>query len=118
MGKYLFTAQYSSGSWARLVKGSDDRVAAVRSMVEALGGSLDHVYWGAHSSAAHVIADLPDAVVAKAVLTTVIETGAFSNVEATELLTQEELRDSLILARSAQEFYDAPGKSAVEEVSF
>jgi uncharacterized protein with GYD domain len=117
MSKYLFTAQYSSASWARLVRSSDDRVAAVRSMLEALGGSLDHVYWGAHSSAAHVIADLPDAISAKAVLTTVMETGAFTNVEATELLGQEELRDSLVLARSAQEFFDAPGKAAVE-VSF
>ena len=29
MGKYVFTAKYSAGSWARLVKGSDDRVAAI-----------------------------------------------------------------------------------------
>jgi uncharacterized protein with GYD domain len=114
MGKYLFTAQYTSASWARLVKGSDDRVATLRSLIESLGGSLELVYWGAQSSAAHVIADLPDAVCAKAVLTTIVETGAFTNVEATELLDQEQLRDSLVLTRAAEEFYEAPGKSAVE----
>jgi uncharacterized protein with GYD domain len=114
MGKYMFTAEYTSASWARLVKGSDDRVTAVRSLLESLGGSLDQLYWGAHSGAVHVIAELPDAVCAKAVITAVFETGAFSGVEATELLDQDQLRDALVLTRAAQSFYDAPGKSAVE----
>jgi uncharacterized protein with GYD domain len=114
MGRYMFTAQYSSASWARLVKGSDDRVAAVRSLIEYLGGSLNLIYWGAHSCAAYVIAEVPDAVCVKAVLTAVAETGAFTSVNAMELLDQEQLRDALVLTRSAEEFYEAPGKSAVE----
>ena len=59
MGKYMFTAHYSSGSWARMVKSSDDRTAVMRSLVESLGGSLDQIYWTAHDGAAHAIADLP-----------------------------------------------------------
>jgi uncharacterized protein with GYD domain len=114
MTKYMFTAQYSSASWARLVKGSDDRAGAVRSLLESLGGSLDEIYWSARNCAAHAIADLPDVLSAEAVVITVMKTGAFTNIEATELLTQEELSDSLVLTRSAQEFYEAPGKSAVE----
>jgi uncharacterized protein with GYD domain len=114
MSKFMFTAQYSSASWARLVKGSDDRAAQVRSLMESLGGSLDQIYWSGHNSAVHVIAELPDALTAEAAVITVMKTGAFTSVKATQLLTQEEMSDTLVLTRSAQEFYEAPGKSAVE----
>jgi uncharacterized protein with GYD domain len=114
MGKYMFTAQYSSGSWARLVKAADDRIAQIRSLLESLGGSLDLMYWEADSCAAHVIADLPDAVAAKTFVNTVVKTGAFTGVEAHELLTQDQLSDSLTLTRSAQQFYEAPGKAAAD----
>ncbi len=114
MAKYFFTAQYTSGSWARLVKGCDDRATTVRSLIEALGGSLDLIYWGASTCTVHAIADLPDVITAKAVVNTVVGTGAVTNVEVTELLSQEQLSDTLLLARSAQESYDAPGMSAVE----
>jgi uncharacterized protein with GYD domain len=118
MPKYLFTAQYSSGSWARLVKGSDDRTAAVRSLIESLGGSLDQIYWSAHSCAAHAIAELPDGIAAKAAINTALRTGAFANVEATELLSQDQLSDTLLLARTSQQFYEAPGMSAVQAASY
>jgi uncharacterized protein with GYD domain len=114
MHKYMFTAYYSSGSWARMVKGADDRTAAVTSLLESLGGSLDLIYWGAHSSAAHFIGQLPDSLAAKAVVNTIVKTGAFTNVEATELLSQEQLSDTMLLARAAQEFYDAPGSQVLE----
>jgi uncharacterized protein with GYD domain len=114
MGKYLFTAYYSSGSWARLVKGSDDRTAAVTSLLESLGGSLDQIYWDAHSCAAHFIGELPDSLAAKAVVNTIVKTGAFTNVEATELLNQEQLTDTMLLTRTAQEFYNAPGTPVLE----
>jgi uncharacterized protein with GYD domain len=46
MAKYMCTAHFTSGSWARLVKGSEDRTAVVRSLMESLGGSLEAIYWG------------------------------------------------------------------------
>ena len=114
MAKYMFTGQYTSGSWARLVKSREDRTAAVRSLLESLGGSLDQIYWTAHNGAVHTIAELPDAMSAKTFVNTTLKTGAFTSVEAAELLSQDQLTDTLVLTRSAQEFYEAPGKSAVE----
>jgi uncharacterized protein with GYD domain len=114
MGKYMFTVYYSSGSWARLVKSSDDRTAAVRSLMESLGGSLDQLYFGAHNLKARAIAELPDAMAAKAAVTAGVKTGAFTNVKVEELLTQDQLSDTLTPARSAEEFCEAPGKSAAE----
>lgn len=114
MGKYMFTARYSPGSWARMVMSSDDRTASMRSLIESLGGSLDQMYWTAHDGAAHTIADLPDPVAARTVANTVLKTGAFTSVKTQELLSQDQLTDSLALTRSAQQFYEAPGLAAVE----
>jgi uncharacterized protein with GYD domain len=114
MGKYMFTARYSSGSWARMVKSSDDRTASMRSLVESLGGSLDLMYWTAHDGAAHTIAELPDTVSARTAANTAFKTGAFTSVKAQELLSQDQLSDTLTLTRSAQQFYEAPGQAAVE----
>jgi uncharacterized protein with GYD domain len=114
MSRYLFTGHYTPGSWARLVKGHDDRTTKARTLAESLGGSLDSVYWDAHTGAAHVIADFPDAVSALALRTTLLRTGAFTDVEAVELLTQDQLSDSLAMSRAAQEFFEAPGAVTVE----
>jgi uncharacterized protein with GYD domain len=114
MSKYLFTGHYTAGSWARLVKGHDDRITKARALAESLGGSLDCVYWDAHTGAAHVIADFPDGVSSLALRTTLLRTGAFADVEAVELLSQDQLSDSLALTRAAQQFFEAPGAVAVE----
>jgi uncharacterized protein with GYD domain len=114
MGKYLFTTHYSSGSWARMVRSPDDRVAAARSLMESLGGSVDQMYWTVDDGAAHTIAELPDLVSARTVVNTAVKTGAFTSVKVQELLTQDQLSDALTLTRSAEQFYEAPGQAAVE----
>jgi uncharacterized protein with GYD domain len=113
MNKYMFTGVYSNASWARLVQGSDDRASAFDTLLRSLGGSLEMIYWTAGSGEVRAIAELPDAKAAKAVVTATVKTGAFSTVEAEELLDQDQLRDTLVLARSVAPFYEAPGMSAV-----
>ncbi|HEY2641923.1 MAG TPA: GYD domain-containing protein [Streptosporangiaceae bacterium] len=113
MGKFLIKSMYSSGFWARMIRAPDDRVKAVRSLMEALGGSLELIYWDIDSASSWIIADLPDAVTAAAVRITVAKTGAFSGVETHELLTQEQLGDVLALAGTGSQVYHAPGESAV-----
>jgi uncharacterized protein with GYD domain len=110
----MFTGHYSNASWARLVKASDDRVSAFDTLLRSLGGSLDVMYWSVRNGAVRAIAELPDAMAAKAVVTAIVRTCAFTSVEVDELLSQDQLRDTLVLARSAEAFYEAPGKSAVD----
>lgn len=112
MNKYMFTGVYSNASWARLVQGSDDRATAFDTLLRSLGGSLDVIYWTAGSGEVRAIAELPDAKAAKAVVTATVKTGAFSTVEAEELLNQDQLRDTLVLARSVEPFYNAPGAAS------
>jgi hypothetical protein len=51
MSKFMIKFTYSCGSWARMVKVTDDRTTAVRALVESLGGSLDQVFDPPGSSA-------------------------------------------------------------------
>ena len=109
MPKYVFICSYSPGSWARLMRVSDDRVDATNRLMEYLGGSLHELYWEASGRAAYAIADMPDSATAAAAITVLTHTGAFKSVEADELLTQEQLDNVLALADNAAEIYQVPG---------
>jgi uncharacterized protein with GYD domain len=114
MSKFVMTFNYSSGSWARMLKVADDRAAAVSALLDHMDGRLDAIYWGVESAQAYVICDLPDSVSATAAVTAANETGAFKDVQVHEVLTQEQLRDVVALAQSAHGVYQPPGKAATE----
>lgn len=114
MSRFMIKSTYSSASWARMLKVADDRTRAVRVLVESLGGSLERIDWDVENCAAYAVAELPDSVTAAAVLTATARTGAFIGVEAHELLTQEQMRDVLMLARDAAQVYEPPGSAAIE----
>ena len=40
MSHYLFQAAYTSDAWAAMVKNTQDRIEAIRPVVEGLGGTL------------------------------------------------------------------------------
>jgi uncharacterized protein with GYD domain len=109
MPKYMISMRYSPGSWARMIRSHGDRTKALRRMMEALGGSLDCVYWEFGTEDAVAVADLPDSICASALHAAVIKTGAFKKVETHELLTQEQLLESLDLARDTAEVFEVPG---------
>jgi hypothetical protein len=114
MPHFMITFTYSSGSWARMLKVADDRRAAVAGLLEHLHGTLETMHWGVEGGQAYVLACLPDSVSATAAITAATETGAFKDVQVHEVLTQEQLREVVALAKSSEGFYHAPGKAAVE----
>jgi uncharacterized protein with GYD domain len=114
MPKFVLTFHYSSGSWARMLKVADDRRAAVAGLIEHLGGKLESMYWGVGRAQAFVVADLPDSLSATAAIAAATETGAFTSVVVDEVLTQDQLRDVLVLAKSSESSYHPPGSAATE----
>jgi hypothetical protein len=112
--KYVATFVYSSASWARMLQVPEDRTAAVAALVEHLHGSLESIYWEVETASAYVTADLPDSVSAAAVITAATKTGAFREVHVHEVLTQDQLRDMIALARSSEAVYRPPGQAGVD----
>lgn len=114
MLKYVVVFVYSSASWARMLKVPEDRASAEAALLEHLGGSLDSIYWEVETASAYVIADLPDSVSAAAAITAATKTGAFKEVHVHEVLTRDQFREMVALARSTDQVYRPPGQAAVE----
>jgi uncharacterized protein with GYD domain len=114
MSKFMIKANYSSASWARMLTFSDDRPATVAALMEHLGGKLDAMYWEVDDAAAYAIGDLPDPVSAAAIVTAASRTGAFKDVHVHQLLTLDQLRDMVALAKSLEQVYSPPGAAATE----
>jgi uncharacterized protein with GYD domain len=117
MPKFMFICSYSPGSWARMIRISDNRVEAGRKLLEALGGSLDSMFWEASTRAVYAVADMPDAETAAAATAVLIHTGAFKSVESHQLLTQDEMSEVLELASNVEDTYTAPGQALLEDDS-
>jgi uncharacterized protein with GYD domain len=91
MSKYLIHASYTAEGAKGLMKaGGTARRAAVKKMVEGLGGRLEAFYFAFGENDAHVILELPDNLTAAAISLAVTSTGAVST-KTTVLLMPEEI---------------------------
>jgi uncharacterized protein with GYD domain len=114
MPKFVIKFNHSSASWARMLTVADDRTAAVAALLEHLDGKLTAMYWEVEDAAAYVIGDLPDSLSAAAAITAATRTGAFKDVQVHQLLTQDQLREVIALAKSVEHVYRPPGVAVVE----
>ena len=111
LARYAFFFSCTSDAWARMINSPGDRTAAVRRLAGSAGGSVESVNWMLGSHDGILIADVPDSVSAAALsIIAVTSTGAFKNVHTHELLTQEQLSQTLQLARDAAQVYRPPGQ--------
>jgi uncharacterized protein with GYD domain len=114
MLKFMIKFNYTSASWARMLTVTDDRTSAVAALLEALGGKMESMHWEVEDSAAYVICYLPDSLHAAAAVTAATTTSGYKNVEVTQLLTQDQLREVVELARDSGGVFHAPGAAAVD----
>ncbi len=45
MPKYVSFFTYSSETWGRMISAPGDRTAALRQVLDSVGGSFDAIYW-------------------------------------------------------------------------
>jgi len=90
MAGYLLQISYSSEAWAALVKRPQNRIEAVRKVVDKLGGSVG-AFWMSFGDYDLVgFLEMPDNVSAAAFAVAVAAGGACRSVKTTPLLTIEE----------------------------
>jgi len=111
VSRYVLFFSYTSETWARMTDSPGDRTKVVSQVVESLGGSLESLYWmlGPHDGIG--IAQLPDSAHAAALSVMITSTGAFKSVQTHELLTQDQLIETMSLASSAGRAYRRPGQA-------
>ncbi len=91
MAKYLIKASYTlQGTKGLLKEGGSSRRAAVKQMIEGLGGKLEAFYYALGETDVFVIFDLPD-VQSAAALSLVVNAAGGAQVSTTPLLTPEDI---------------------------
>lgn len=107
MAKYLVLFNLGSDAIRRFVASPSDRAAAVRGLVESVGGRLECYYWmfGRHDGMA--VIEMPDAHTAAATTLAIVSSGAFTHLETHELIEASDLTSIAERARGIA--YQPPG---------
>ena len=90
MPNYLHQVAYTTESWQALISHPQDRLAAVSSAIEKLGGKLVHGWFAFGDYDIVAITEMPDNVSAAALSIAFAGGGACKSVHTTPLLNQQE----------------------------
>lgn len=90
MGCYMIQAAYTPEAWATLKKNPEDRMSAVRPVIDSVGGKLHEGFLSFGEYDIVVIAEVPDNVSAAALGIAFSSRGALKAIKTTPLLTMEE----------------------------
>jgi uncharacterized protein with GYD domain len=95
MAIYLVQGSYSAAAVAAMVKSPQDRAAAIRPLVEKMGGKL-HGFWFAFGEYDIVaIVEMPDSTSAAAFSMAIGAAGSMSAYHTTPLMTTQEAAEAM-----------------------
>jgi len=107
MAVYMIQASYTSGAWGKLVQRPENRLEALKPVVEQLGGQLLAWYYSFGEYDVMLLVDVPGNVNAAAASMAVAASGAVKEIKTTPLMSPEDGFDALLLAQGAG--YRPPG---------
>ncbi|MCH8108163.1 MAG: GYD domain-containing protein [Chloroflexi bacterium] len=107
MPHYMFQVAYTSESWATQIKNPQNRMEAIRPVVESVGGKLEsfHLAFGEYDVI--IIAEFPDNVSAGAISVAAAAGGGVKAIKTTPLMTVEEGME--MARKAAGSGYRPPG---------
>ena len=95
MPYYLQQVAYSMEGWNALVKKPQDRIEAVRPVIEKLGGKIENAFYTFGDYDVVVIVQMPTNVDATAIAMAFAAGGACKSVKTTPLLTIDEAVEAM-----------------------
>ena len=108
MSYYLFQANYQPEAIKALVAEPQDREAAARAAIEAIGGTLHSIFFAFGDRDIVAIVEVADDKTMAAGSFILSATGAFSKIETTPLLTTAEAMEAMSLAKATAGAYTPP----------
>jgi uncharacterized protein with GYD domain len=107
MALHLVRFGYTPEAWASLLHHPQDRRDMLSARIFGVGGRLEGFWYTNGEHDGYALVDFPDQIAAASVLVAIKATGSFRFLEATQLLTMDEMLDAL---QQANEFaYASPG---------
>jgi uncharacterized protein with GYD domain len=104
---YLARFSYTPATWAKLIENPEDRRAAAKQYVEAVGGKLHGFWYAFGDSDAYSLLEAPDNVSIAAMGLAISAGGALNSYQTIVLLTVEEAVAAMQKASSIK--YRPPG---------
>lgn len=101
MPSYLFQASYTPEAWAAQAKNPQDRIEAIRPVVENLGGKLTAGFLSFGEYDVVVLADFPNNASAAAFSIAASGGGALKSIKTTPLLSTQEAMEAMQNATSS-----------------
>ena len=105
MAFYLFQASYTPAAIKTMIDDPQDREAAARPLIEAVGGKLHHLFFCFGKDDVLAIIEAPDDEAMAAAALVIGASGAFSSGRTTKLLTSAEAMASMAAAKAASKSY-------------
>ena len=109
MSTYVTYFTYTKDAWRGMVQHPEDREAAAAKVIESAGGTLSAFYWMLGDHDGLVIFEVPNAAAAAGVSAAISASGRVAAIKTVHLLTSEEARASLELAKVVAPSYAPPG---------
>ena len=107
---YISRGRYSADAVKNLLANPEDRLPAVRNLVEAAGAKLLNFYVTLGHYDFLIITEAPSAKEASAAILAAAASGSITDNETTEAFTTSEARQVFAGASKAAEKYKLPGK--------
>lgn len=107
MPTYMVQAAYTNTAWSKLVQRPENRMEALKPVIEQLGGRLLEWYYTFGEYDVVVLFEAPSNVGAAAASMAIAGGGAVKEIKTTALMSPEEGFDAMLLAQGAG--YRPPG---------
>ena len=98
MGFYLIEGSYTTDAIANMIAMPDDRVSAVKALVEGAGGKLHHMFFTFGDTDFVVICELPDDKAAMALALAASAPGHLRSLRTRPLITADDARAAMDMA--------------------
>jgi uncharacterized protein with GYD domain len=108
MPRFITFFSYTAESAKAMIERPSDRSAAVKAVVESLGGTHEAFYWMQGEHDGFVITNLPDGVAAAAVSVAVSATGAVDGLATHQIFDHDEQAAIVQQADTARKAYKPP----------
>ena len=105
MAFYLFQASYTPAALKALVDNPQDREAAARPLIEAVGGKLHNLFFCFGKDDVVALIEAPDDTAMSACALAVGASGAMSSGRTTKLMTSAEAMNAMAAAKTASASY-------------
>ena len=102
---YMFQASYTPAALKAMVDNPQDREAAARTVIEAVGGTLHSMFFCLGKADVLAIIEAPDDITMAAGSMAIGASGAFSSGATTKLMTSAEAQKAMAAAQPAVAVY-------------